>query len=105
MSDPICVRCGRPLADGAYCCDRCASQAAEKLTLVVEVTPAARDVAQGLSRRSHGGGSGKPGSRLPLDLTAMAKLDGVQNSLTGWARVISEQRGLDYAPHLGRSNT
>jgi hypothetical protein len=94
MSENLCVRCARPLADGAYCCATCASQAAEKLALVVEVTPAARDVAQGLSRRSHGGASGKPGSRLPLDLTAMAKLDAVQSTLTTWARHVAETRGV-----------
>lgn len=104
MSANLCVRCGRPEPD-AYVCDRCASQAAQKLAEIAEVAPASRDVANGLSRRSHGGASGKPGSRLPLDLTAMAKLDSVQNALVGWVRVISEQRGFDYAPHLGRSNT
>lgn len=94
MSDPICVRCARPLADGSYCCDRCASQAAQKLAEIAEVAPASRDVANGLSRRSHGGASGKPGSRLPLDLTAMAKLDSVQGVLTTWVRHICETRGV-----------
>jgi hypothetical protein len=82
------------MPDVAYCCAICASQAAENLRLVVEVTPAARDVATGQSRRSSGGGSGKPGSRLPLDLAAMAKLDAVQNVLTTWIRHVAEERGL-----------
>jgi hypothetical protein len=98
MTEPICVRCARPLADGAYVCDRCASQTAQKLAEIAEVAPAARDVANGLSRRSQGGASGKPGSRLPLDLTAMAKLDGVQGELTTWARHVAEERGVSVPP-------
>jgi hypothetical protein len=94
MSDPICVRCARPLADGAYVCDRCASQTAQKLAEIADLSGPSRDTAYGLSRRSSGGGSGKPGSRLPLDLTAMAKLDGVQAALTTWVRHICETRGL-----------
>jgi hypothetical protein len=93
VSTNLCTRCGRPEPD-AYVCDRCASQAAQKLAEIAEVAPASRDVANGLSRRSHGGGSGKPGSRLPLDLTAMAKLDGVQGVLTTWVRHICETRGV-----------
>lgn len=89
-----CVRCTRPMPDVAYCCAICASQAAENLRLVVEVTPAARDVATGQSRRGAGGGGGKPGSRLPLDLTATAKLDAVQNVLTTWARHVAAERGV-----------
>lgn len=99
MTAAQCIRCTRPLADGAYVCDRCASQAAQKLAEIAEVSPAARDVANGLSRRSQGGASGKPGSRLPLDLTAMAKLDSVQNALGTWVRVIVEERGV-YPPGL-----
>lgn len=87
-----CTRCGRPEPD-AVICDRCASQTAQKLAEIAEVAPAARDVANGLSRRSHGGASGKPGSRLPLDLTAMAKLDSVQGVLTTWMRHVAEERG------------
>lgn len=102
MNEPTCFRCARPLADGSYCCDRCAAQTAQKLAEIAEVAPAARDVANGLSRSSQGGATGKPGSRLPLDLTAMAKLDGVQNTLTGWARLVAEERGrgipVAYAP-------
>jgi len=93
MTTNLCARCGRPEPD-AYVCDRCASQSAQKLAEIAELSPPCRDVANGLSRRSHAGGSGKPGSRLPLDLGAMAKLDAVENALTGWARHIAEERGL-----------
>jgi hypothetical protein len=94
MSDPICVRCARPLADGSYCCDRCASQAAQKLAEIAEVAPASRDVANGLSRRSHGGASGKPGSRLPLDLYAAARMTMTEDRLTRWCRQIAAKRGI-----------
>lgn len=93
MSEPTCLRCARPLADGAYVCDRCASQAAQKLAEIADLSPACRDVAYGLSRRNGAGGSGKPGSRLPLDLTAMAKLDSVQRELTKWVDRIGTIRG------------
>lgn len=82
------------MSDVAYCCPLCVSQAAENLSRVTEYTPAARDVAQGQSRRSGGGGSGKPGSRLPLDLGAMARLMAVQGELTTWARHVAEERGM-----------
>jgi hypothetical protein len=80
-------------------CSRCTADAAQKLAEIVELAPAARDVAHGLSRRSQGGASGKPGSRLPLDLTATAKLDAVSNELGTWVRHIVEERGT-YPPSL-----
>lgn len=106
-----CVRCARPMAEMAYACPLCATQAAQNLSEVAETTPAARDVAHGLSGRPGGGGSGRPGSRLPLDLGATARLDAVANSLGGWARVVAEERGVypdplppgfDTIPHAAR---
>lgn len=93
-----CVRCARPMAEMAYACPLCATQAAQKLSEVAEVTPAARDVATGQSSRPGGGGSGKPGSRLPFDLGATARLDAVANSLGGWVRIVTEERGVYPAP-------
>jgi DNA-binding transcriptional MerR regulator len=99
------------MAEMAYACPLCATQAAQNLSEVAETTPAARDVAHGLSGRQGGGGSGKPGSRLPLDLGATARLDAVANSLGGWARVVAEERGVypdplppgfDTIPHAAR---
>lgn len=90
-----CVRCARPMADQAYACTPCANWAAEQLRQLVDMLPAARDVAHGLSRRGGGGNaSGKPGSQIPIDLTAMAKLDAVQGELTTLARHIAETRGV-----------
>lgn len=90
-----CVRCERPMADQAYACATCANRAAEQLRQLVDTLPAARDVAHGLSRRGGGGSTtGKPGSQIPIDLTAMAKLDAVQGELTTIARHIAETRGV-----------
>jgi hypothetical protein len=57
------------------------------------MTPAARDVAHGQSRRGGGGGSNKPGSRPPLDFDVMERLDDIQNTLGGWVRHVGEERG------------
>lgn len=94
-----CLRCARPMADQAYACSACTASAGRSVAEIVETTSAARDVANGLSRRNGGGTSGKPGSRLPLDLGAMSKLDAVQAALTTWARATAEERtGTDWHP-------
>lgn len=82
------------MPDGAYACPAETAKAAEQLRNLADMVPAARDIAHGLSRRGGGGASGKPGSRLPLDLMATAKLDAVGNELGGWVRHIVEQRGV-----------
>jgi hypothetical protein len=92
MSDPLCVRCGRP-TDG-YACSGCAYRAGDQLHETSDTAPAARDVAHGLSTRSGGSSaSGKPGSRLPLDLAATARLDAVEGDQAGWVRITIEERG------------
>ncbi len=93
-AENLCVRCGRPTPDGYACADE-TRKAAEQLRQLADMLPAARDVAHGLSRRGGGGNaSGKPGSQIPIDLTAMAKLDAVQGELTTLARHIAETRGV-----------
>jgi hypothetical protein len=88
-----CVRCTRPTADG-YACTGCTDRARGHLAEIADMTGAARDVARRLSAtQSGGGGSGKPGSSLPLDLGATARLDAVQAELVGWVRHIAEERG------------
>jgi hypothetical protein len=83
MTDTRCVICDRPMPDQAYACERCGvTKPTEQLATIADMTPAARDIAHGLSRRAGGGSSGKPGSRLPLDLGATSKLDAVQAALT-----------------------
>jgi len=89
------------MADSAYACTDETRKAAEQLRQITETVPAARDVAHGLSRRGGGDTSGKPGSRLPLDLGAMAKLDAVQAELTTWARATAEERIGHTLKHVG----
>lgn len=94
MTDTCCVVCGKPMPDQAYACTRCGvDKPRGHLDAIADMTPAARDIAHGLSRHGGGsGGSGVPESRLPLDLAATAKLDGAQGVLTTWARHIAETR-------------
>lgn len=66
------------------------------------MAPAARDVAQRQTGRTDGGASGKPGSSLPLDLGATARLDAVQNELGGWARATAEERHGRPVAHGGQ---
>jgi hypothetical protein len=90
-----CVVCSRPMADTAYACVHCGlTKPKAHLAAITDMTPAVRDLAHALS--GHGGGTsgtGKPGSRLPLNLAATARLDAVQAELTGWVRHILAERG------------
>lgn len=97
----LCARCERPTADG-YACTGCRDRAwwlligdpgRDDRPGLVELAEAARAVAQGLARGEQHGTTGKPGSRLPLDLMATAKLDGVQAALTRWCDHIGPIRG------------
>lgn len=91
-----CLRCGRPTPDG-YVCVAETAKAAAQLAEIRDMVGAARDIATGQARHGAGGGSGKPGSRLPFDLGATARLDAVQGELTTWARRIAEERsGVDW---------
>jgi hypothetical protein len=89
-----CVVCTQPEPD-AYACVRCGiTKPTEQLTAIVDMVPAARDVAHRLSAATGGsGGSGKPGSTLPLDLGATERLNAVQGELTTWVRHITAERG------------
>jgi hypothetical protein len=87
------------MPDHAYACVHCGiTKPGEQLRDLADMVGAARDIAHGLSRRGGGAASGKPGSRLPLDLLATAKLDAVGNELGGWVRHIAEERGV-YPAH------
>jgi hypothetical protein len=99
-----CVICGRPTPDG-YADSHCAAQAAQKLAMIADLAPEARNVAYGLSRGSQGGASGKPGSRSPGNDDALDALGEVQSELVGWVRVICEQRGWDVTRALEGSYT
>jgi hypothetical protein len=96
-----CVRCARPTPDGFACvtcrdrilCDLLGDDSRDDRPGLVDTAPAARDIAQGqASGHGEGGASGKPESRLPLDLAVTAKLDAVQGEMTTWARHVAEER-------------
>jgi hypothetical protein len=82
-------RCGRPLRDTAYVCDRCADLLARELLVVAKTAGDAQDTIARLARQ--GGASG--GERLPYDPTAETVLDEAVNTLIAWARHIHEASG------------
>jgi hypothetical protein len=88
-----CVVCTKPMGDTAYACTGCMARAGYRLTEIADMVPAARDIAHGLASHDNGGGHSKPGSRLPLDLGATARLDAVQKTLTKWVDHIGVTRG------------
>jgi hypothetical protein len=89
-----CIRCGRPMADTAFACAPCGvDRPARQLHLIAETAPAARDVAQRQVKWGDAGG-GASEIALLINLAAMQRLDEVQNTLTTWARHISETRGV-----------
>lgn len=101
---PLCVACDRPTADG-YACTGCTGKARGHLAQIADMTPAARDIAHRQTSGNGGGGAGKPGSSLPLDLGATARLDAVDRALTRWVDRIGTQRGTTrpwFTPHGDR---
>jgi hypothetical protein len=90
-----CVICGRPTPDGYACVADAVDRPRQLLAEITDMLPAALDVSHRQARHGTGGGaSGKPGSALPLDLGATARLDGVRTALTTWARHVAEERGV-----------
>jgi hypothetical protein len=105
-----CVRCARSTPDGFACVtcrdrilrDLLGDDSRDDRPGLVDTAPAARDIAQGQSRGGgEGGASGKPESRLPLDLAVTAKLDAVQGEMTTWARHVAEERYSGPQGHAG----
>jgi hypothetical protein len=96
VTQNLCAVCGRPTPDG-YADVACGVERPRQLLAeITDMLPAALDVAHRQARHGTGGGtSSKPGSALPLNLGATARLDGVQTALTTWARHIAEERGAD----------
>lgn len=92
--EPDCAGCLPRVAEAGLACDWCVGRAAAQLETVIDTLPAARDIAQRQTSRGGGSGAGKPGSSLPLDLGATARLDAVQSALTTWSRHVSEERGV-----------
>lgn len=89
--------CGRTLIDG-YAATDCTEKARQQLAEIGELVAPARDVAHRQTSGDGTGGSGVPGSRVPLDLAAGARLDAVQVALTGWARELAESRSVGVVP-------
>lgn len=89
-----CAGCLPRVAEQGLACDWCVGRAAAQLETLIDVTPAARDIAQRQTSRGGGSGAGKPGSSLPLDLGATARLDAVQSALGTWSRHIADERGV-----------
>ncbi|HEX5771798.1 MAG TPA: hypothetical protein VFY11_12605 [Nocardioidaceae bacterium] len=93
-----CAICGRPTPDGYACVADAVDRPRQLLAEIQDMLPAALDVAHRQARHgTSGGGHGKPGSALPIDLGATARLDGVRTALTTWGRHIAEERGVTVA--------
>lgn len=101
MSAPICLICARP-TDG-WVCSGCADKARTDLDTIADIAAAARAVAHGQTCRgvTPGGGTGKPGSRIELNLPAGARIDSAINTLTTWVRHVAAERGHPPAPSTG----
>lgn len=93
-----CVVCECPVPDQGYVCHDEMRKARGRLAAIVDLTPAALDVAGRQTSSGLGGGDGKPGSSLPIDLAATARLDAVRNALGTWVRHVVETRGIYPAP-------
>lgn len=93
--DEQCAGCLPRTADDGNVCQPDRDRIADRLDAIAQLAPDARLVAAGLVRRGSGsGGSGKPGSRSPLNDGATDALDEVTNTLTTWARHIAAERGI-----------
>lgn len=90
MTQNDCVVCGRPTPDGTVCVTE-TERARQQLAEIAELTEAARAVMYRQTATGDGGHS-MPGPRDLLDYGAGARLDAVQTALTGWARVVAEER-------------
>ncbi|HEY6107633.1 MAG TPA: hypothetical protein VIV56_01900 [Gemmatimonadales bacterium] len=91
MSD--CVRCSLPVADTGYACHACATR------LSIALLRAALLVGEldtTIARLDHIGEGGESSAEtpLPFDWDASDAAWAIHNTLTTWARHVSEQRGI-----------
>lgn len=94
MTATTCVRCERPTPDG-HACNHCGiTKPTHQLHQITDMTPAARDIAQGTARRTTTSTTGKPGPQTPIDLGATSRLDAVQIALTAHVDHIGTTRGI-----------
>lgn len=99
---PACPRpgCGRPIHDQAYVCTPCTNRLRDRLELVAAVADATEDTIARLSRTGTGGrSSAEP--PLPFAWQAADDFWAGMNTLTTWARHISETRGSPPPAPLG----
>jgi hypothetical protein len=98
VSDDLCVICRDRPAHGAYACIECTEKARQQLAEIAELVEPARAIAYRQTSGDGTGGGCVPGSRVPIDLAAGARLDTVQVALTGWARELAEARNVGAVP-------
>lgn len=97
MTNTCVCGCGRTLIDGFAALD-CTERARQQLAEIANLVAPARHIAHRQTSGDGTGGAGVPGSRVPIDLGAGARLDAVQVALTGWAREIAEARSVGVVP-------
>lgn len=97
MTEPRCVVCGRPTADG-YACMTDAMSLAESLAVAAGH---AEDAEAVIARQTRYGAGGRGGSGdCAPDLTASVKLDAIQLAVDGWT---SDLLGVEPFPAWKRS--
>lgn len=101
MTEPatVCDRCGRPVADGAHCCNACVEQTRENLVFIAETGSELETTLTRQDRVSTGnGGRASAETPLPVNLYASDVSHRLRNVLTTWARVLVEESGADWPP-------
>lgn len=89
MTGPICVRCARPLADGAYVCAPEAQGLAETLQTAAGHAEDAETVIARQAR--YGTGGSGTDEQLVFDPTASARYARFRNTISAWQRAALEE--------------
>lgn len=107
MTDHLCVICASADPVGGWTvCQRCAAKLDDDLCAIVTLTRAAADHLTPATKPS-AGGSGKPGSRPPLDLSSLDDSQAADSLpiLESWERLIREWLGYSqYGPASAARN-
>lgn len=102
MAEHDCARCVYPILDTAYACHECGKYVAKRLR---EQAENYAEMHLQIARQSRYGDKVRlSGSEPPLPFSVEASIDhgSVVNTITTWARHISEQRG-EQPPSVGRN--
>jgi hypothetical protein len=86
-----CDRCGTPVPDTAYVCDRCSGQLAQVLSEAAGIVEDA--VATAARQARYGTGGRAEDGQLPYNAVAAEAVMVAGNILTTWARHAAETRG------------